>query len=160
MLGRAGAENLPLQVNGGDLGDAKVVALDAGDSYMAAVSSTGDVFAWGTYKGRDGNMGYTVSVKNQKEPALVPGVRRYGRVARVACGSNHTLALLRDGRVLAWGYGEQGQLGRRVTQRTLRGRRGFAPSLTPYLVEVGGRASRSKRAVGVFAGGYHSFVGE
>jgi len=44
-------------------------------------------------------------------PAAVDGIPSGAPVMSVACGRGHTLALLETGEVLAWGRGEEGQLG-------------------------------------------------
>lgn len=41
------------------------------------------------------------------------------KVTQIACGTNHVVVLDKDHRVFAWGNGQQNQLGRRVTERTL-----------------------------------------
>ena len=98
---------------------------------FAVVRRTGEVYTWGQ------------TVGSEKEPARspvrVPGMRG---VAYLAAGMFHALALQEDGRVLAWGNGDYGQLG--------LGRPGNED--TPTEVEALSRAGVRT----VAAGGWHS----
>lgn len=60
-------------------------------------------------------LGFSKDADRQKEPALVPGLKK---IKRIACGANHVLALDANGAVFAWGDGSKYQLGRRIVERT------------------------------------------
>lgn len=75
---------------------------------------------------------------------LIPGLTN---ISQLACGANHIVALAKDGKVYAWGVGEQNQLGRRVLGR----RRDEA--FKPTRVEV----AKSK-ATYIASGPFHSFA--
>ena len=108
VLGRAGDEGLPLVVEGGLLGK-RVTQISAGDSHMAALTSEGQVFSWGTYKDSNGYIGWDAERQKAASPMLVPGLpaMRY-----IASGTDHTLGVTRDGfEAYGWGCGEKGQLG-------------------------------------------------
>lgn len=75
-----------------------------------------------------------------QEPAILERVRSYGRVEKLSCGSNHTAALMDTRMVVAWGYSEQGQLGKNLVQHELRGNRHNGVALTPYPLRVLGDA--------------------
>lgn len=77
-------------------------------------------------------------------PMLIPGL---SNISQLSCGANHIVALAKDGKVFAWGVGEQNQLGRRILGR----RRD--ESFRPTRVEV----ARSK-ANYIASGPYHSFA--
>jgi regulator of chromosome condensation len=74
---------------------------------------------------------------------LVEGLKK---ITKLACGSNHVLALASNGAVYAWGSGQQHQLGRRTVERTKHN------ALTPR--EFG----LPKGTVDIGAGSYHSFA--
>ena len=56
-----------------------------------------------TYQGRDGN---------SETGMVLLGLSDPDKNKADATGADHVLALRRDGSVLSWGFGEQGQLGR------------------------------------------------
>jgi regulator of chromosome condensation len=79
--------------------------------------------------------------KHQWEPVTVIPSKTHGKpeaCVDVACGSNHVLVLTAGGEVYAWGDGEQGQLGRKILERTK------IHGVTPAKVVIGGRNKRFK----------------
>jgi alpha-tubulin suppressor-like RCC1 family protein len=85
---------------------APAVAIAAGRAHSLAVLDDGRVFAWGDNSfGQLGDGGLVFAVNL---PQAVPGITS---AADVAAGTVHSLALLSDGRVLAWGSNTSGQLG-------------------------------------------------
>jgi regulator of chromosome condensation len=67
----------------------------------------------------------------------------------VVTGNNHLLVLTAPGQIYSWGAGEQGQLGRKILGRhKIHG-------TVPERVVLG---SRSRRALVIGAGNYHSFA--
>lgn len=70
-----------------------------------------------------------------------------GKLAKLASGTDHTLALTRDGKVYAWGDAECGKIGRLLLSR---GRDKNQDALK--IQSVG-----AKHAVDVFCGGHTSF---
>ena len=98
---------------------------------FAVVERTGEVYTWGQTVGSE--------KAPVRSPVRVPGIRG---VSTLAAGMFHALALQEDGRVLAWGNGDYGQLG--------LGRPGNED--TPTEVEALSRAGVRT----VAAGGWHS----
>jgi alpha-tubulin suppressor-like RCC1 family protein len=93
------------------------IAIAAGDYHALAVTRAGQVFVWG-YNLYD-QLGVEMPIIRFKThtpaamqylpfPLPVPGL---ADVVAVAGGSQHSLALLRDGTVRAWGTNRSGQLG-------------------------------------------------
>lgn len=84
-----------------------VVAIASGDSHSLAVLSDGTVRAWGyNWYGQVGN-----GHEQQREVTAPVAVKKLRHVKAVAAGYNHSLALLTNGTVMAWGdnaYGESG----------------------------------------------------
>lgn len=145
----------------------KFVQVAAGDSCSFALTDTGLVYGWGTFLVRhlfpclawtsltfvlqnsEGKecFGYDANgqkIGTQRSPMLIPGL---SNISQLACGANHIVALAKDGKVYAWGVGEQNQLGRRILGR----RRDEA--FKPTRVEVA-----KSRATYVATGPYHSFA--
>ncbi len=78
----------------------------AGNGHTVALMTDGTVQAWGdNIQGQLGNDTITSS------PVPVAVVDLAGPVKAIAAGGTHTVALLVDGRVQAWGNNAQGQLG-------------------------------------------------
>ena len=78
----------------------------AGSSHTLAVSKAGTVYAWGS--GAFGKLGLG-SMANVRIPRQVDFKRK--RIARIACGPDHSAAVSESGEVLTWGAGSYGNLG-------------------------------------------------
>ncbi|KAL3201432.1 hypothetical protein MRX96_012479 [Rhipicephalus microplus] len=75
--------------------------------HVLAVTESGDLLSWG-------HNGYCQLGNNCNTQGLVPSSISAGlshRVAQVACGSHHSLALTTNGDVYAWGQNNCGQVG-------------------------------------------------
>ncbi|KAL5315338.1 hypothetical protein ACEPPN_016205 [Leptodophora sp. 'Broadleaf-Isolate-01'] len=120
------------------------VSVHAGDSTTFALTNTGLVYGWGTFRGNDGIIGFRDGVHTQATPILVPELKE---ITHIAVGTNHVLALNKKGKVFTWGAGEQSQLARRVVSRTAVG------ALIPR--EFG---LQRKKIVHIGCGDYHSFA--
>lgn len=96
-------QNTPL----GIAGLANVMQIAAGRAHAMALDRDGALWGWG-YNGY-GQLGDSSEV-NRHTPVRSRAVP--GCVRAVACGDHHTLALLADGTVLAWGSNDFGALGR------------------------------------------------
>ncbi|CAO3702342.1 unnamed protein product [Rhizopus stolonifer] len=112
VLGREGKNDEPVKVEI----EEKFVKLAAGDCINMALTSEGNVYTWGTYRGADGAFGFSPTSSQQNTPLLFDSLGKE-TIADITTGTNHSLALSADGRVFSWGYGEQGQLGRRISPR-------------------------------------------
>ncbi len=99
----------PVEVSG----MAGVRAISAAGRHELALRANGTVLAWGddTF-GQLGN-GIVSSNGDSEVPAAVPGL---STVTAVAAGEEHSLALLANGTVLAWGDNHEGQLGDGTTK--------------------------------------------
>jgi alpha-tubulin suppressor-like RCC1 family protein len=99
--------NIPVPVMGLPY---KVVALAAGSSigcwHTLALLNDGSVWAWGDNSG--GQLGNGTSKKTYL-PGKVQGLP--DAVLAMAAGDQHSLVLLRDGTIWAWGNNSSGQLG-------------------------------------------------
>uniref|UniRef100_A0A7S0E4A4 RCC1-like domain-containing protein n=1 Tax=Hanusia phi TaxID=3032 RepID=A0A7S0E4A4_9CRYP len=86
----------------------KVRSVAAGDYHAAAVTADGKLYTWGY--GRSGQLGNGNTV-DVSLPVLVRELQNL-RVQSVACGCDHTVAVLESGEVFVMGRGREGQLGR------------------------------------------------
>ncbi|KAL7905597.1 GDP/GTP exchange factor [Trichoderma velutinum] len=122
----------------------KFVQVVASDSASFVLTEDGRVYGWGTFRSSDGILGFTESVRVQTRPALVAGLKN---IKALAAGANHILALDNKNNVVAWGCGQQNQLGRRIIERNKMS------SLIPQGVGL----PRGKIAK-IACGSYHSFA--
>ncbi|MDW5328856.1 hypothetical protein R6Y94_34275 [Plantactinospora sp. KLBMP9567] len=92
-----------------------VVAISAGGGHSLALTSTGQVYAWGI-----NNAGQLGNGTTERSHVPVPVSLPAGTtVVAIAAGSAHSLALTSTGQLLAWGSNGGGRLGDgTTTQRT------------------------------------------
>ena len=130
----------------GALAGKQVVAVAAAAYHSFALCDDGTVAAWGfNDEGELGNGSTTTS----QVPVMVTttGALSGKRVAALAAGQYHTLALCSDGTLVSWGYNHRGQLGGNNT----------TSSSQPVAVGSFG-ALAGKTPVGISAGAYHSLA--
>jgi alpha-tubulin suppressor-like RCC1 family protein len=141
--GKTGKSNVPVAVKG--LTGATAIA--AGGEHSLALLAGGTVMAWGGDEYCQ--LGYRAVVITKEEEEVIEEVEEepysdvpiavegLSGVHAVAAGSRHSLALLGDGGVMAWGAGASGQLGN-----------GETAACQPTPVAVGGLANVSTIAAG------------
>ncbi len=120
----------------------KIVQVVGTDNLSVALTSHGQVYAWGTFRCNEGILGFSQKVQFQRTPKLIKDLNK---IAQIAAGKDHILALTAYGTVYSWGSGQQYQLGRKVMERTR------LQTLTP-------REFGLKNIVFVGSGEYHSFA--
>ena len=102
-LGDTRRRLVPNILEGSSFGSSPVTVISCGLHFTAAVTEEGAVWTWG--KGGAGQLGLG-DRENRLQPTRVwRGAAGLGgsRVALVACGFDHTLAVDRDGHVRSWG---------------------------------------------------------
>lgn len=131
----------------------RAVQVASGDSICAALSQDGDLRVWGSFRVNEGSLGFSNGLKHQFTPVPIlelahkPGDTE--KVTAIAAGSNHLLVLTTHGNIYAWGAGEQAQLGRKVLERRK------IHGTVPEKITLG---NRSRKAVKIGAGSFHSFA--
>jgi len=118
-----------------------VRAVSAGAYHSAALLSDGTVRAWGL--NNDGELGDGAMGKDSD---VARPVSDLSGVAAISAGGYHSLALLSDGTVMAWGSNEWGALGIPTTE----GKDSEIPVLVPGLGSVSA----------ISAGAYHNLAEE
>nr|XP_040019686.1 probable E3 ubiquitin-protein ligase HERC4 isoform X1 [Gasterosteus aculeatus aculeatus] len=84
-----------------------IIHISCGKDHTAILTKNAAVFTFGS--GQYGQLGHN-SFRDELRPRLVAEL--WGaKVAMIACGRNHTLALTESKRVYSFGCGDQGQLG-------------------------------------------------
>ncbi|KAI0082396.1 RCC1/BLIP-II [Panus rudis PR-1116 ss-1] len=131
----------------------RAVRIAAGDSVSAAISDKGELRVWGTFRGVEGDLGFSSDSKLQNLPVPILDIKSKPsnpeKFVDVAAGNNHLLVLTTHGNVYASGASEQGQLGRKVLERRK------IHGTTPEKIILG---NRTHKAVVVGAGSYTSFA--
>ena len=88
--------------------NAHIARVTCGNGFTGAITSSGTLLMWGS--NTDGQLGIKLpdgaTATETPTPVPVPGV-----VEQLACGYSHTLAIVEDGGVYAWGSGMMGKLG-------------------------------------------------
>ncbi len=128
----------------GVLAGKTVLTVSGGYLHSLALCADGTVASWGSSaQGQLGNG----STATRTTPVAVDFSDAGGEVIALSAGPFHNLALRTDGRIVAWGYNNHGQLGtgNKVTY------------LRPVLVPAAG-ALAGKQVVAVAAGTYQSFA--
>ena len=114
------SSEVPAQVLGlgGSGVSTDVRAIAAGGFHSLALKRDGTVWAWGF--GGEGRLGNNslLSTATQMQVLDVNGVDKLEGIAAIAAGGFFSLALKRDGSLLAWGQGFAGQLGNNATARS------------------------------------------
>lgn len=123
---------------------AKFVQVVASDSASFVLTEDGRIYGWGTFRSSDGILGFTETVRVQSTPMLLSDLKN---IKALAAGSNHILALDNKGNVVAWGCGQQNQLGRRIIERNKMS------SLVPQ-----GLGLPRGKITHIACGSYHSFA--
>ncbi|EPX58144.1 BNR repeat domain protein [Cystobacter fuscus DSM 2262] len=99
---KGGLRTLPIQVL--NLKDVKQLA--AGIRHSLALTNDGNVMAWGSDSA--GQLGDDLSLKEQLSPVETSSLTN---VIAISAGHSHSLALLSNGALFAWGSNSYGQLG-------------------------------------------------
>ncbi|CAH1803231.1 unnamed protein product, partial [Owenia fusiformis] len=85
-----------------------VVQVACGSHHSLALTSEGEVFAWG--QNNCGQVG-SGSTTNQPAPRKVTACLGGKKAVRIACGQTSSMCVLENGDVYGWGYNGNGQLG-------------------------------------------------
>jgi len=131
--------------------DTIFVDVAAGDSCSFALTTEGAIYGWGTFRKNEGILGFERGNHTAKVPVYIEGIKK---ATQIACGTNHVYALDVDSRVYAWGNGQQNQLGRRVTERSL------AEALHPNRLAFHDKSVKrhSQKIVSIASGDYHGLA--
>ena len=127
-----------------------VVQVAAGEEHSLAVTSTGQLYAFGdNYFGQLGNATNNGTSNPNPTPALVSLPGATGGVVQVAAGGGHSLAVTSAGQLYAFGWNYGGQLGSATNNGT------WNPNPTPALVSLPGATGG---VVDVAAGDFDSLA--
>jgi alpha-tubulin suppressor-like RCC1 family protein/phosphodiesterase/alkaline phosphatase D-like protein len=130
----------------GALAGKQVVGVAAGSYHSFALCADGSVAAWGYND--EGELGDGTTQAASVPVAInMTGTLAGKRIASLAAGQYHTLALCTDGTLAAWGYNNRGQLGNQSTLASV------LPVATGSFGALAGRT-----VVAVAASGSHSLA--
>ena len=87
-----------------------IIQIEAGAKHAVALRKDGTVWAWGNREEGAIGDGQPKTLRPVKAigPTQVPGLQG---ITQIAATRHHNLALRADGKVMAWGYNRDGQLG-------------------------------------------------
>jgi len=89
-----------------------VVQIAAGKSHSLALTSTGQLYAFGdNYNGQLGTTTNNNSGAANPLPTRVTMPAGVGKIIRIAAGDSHSLALTASGQIYGFGHNDKGQLG-------------------------------------------------
>ena len=140
----------------------RVTAIDSGSEHALLLTSNGRLFSTASAadsypnRGQLGIPGLTWTTRPEgpyDQPHEIVTLRGFS-IAEIACGSHHSLALDRDGRVFTWGDNSSGQLGFDANAESSIV---DAPSLLPTQKLYSG-SSMLPKITHVAAGGSNSFI--
>ena len=118
---------VPVKAPGSSAAWTGIQAVVAGGNQSLAMDSSGKVFSWGySQNGELGDGANHPRVNESGVPAAVvntAGIGQLSDIAAIAAGAEHGLALAKDGTVLIWGRGNDGNLGQGGTSTA----RSFVP---------------------------------
>ena len=94
----------------GPMSGESVVAISAGENHSLALTSTGQLFAWG--RGSSGSLGNGALASVNSPSAVSTSSFPVGIDFRsIAAGANTSMAISTGGQLFSWGYNGDGQLG-------------------------------------------------
>lgn len=126
-----------------------VYRVKSGAFHAVCVTESGEVACWGL---NDRNQLGVTGIESSSVPIVLEALATT-KVSAVAAGDNHTLALLADGSVVAWGDNDFGQLGRESSSRSPKKVVGL-PNERIIQIAAGGSSSYALTAKGeVYAWG-------
>ncbi|WP_130866566.1 RCC1 domain-containing protein [Acidipropionibacterium timonense] len=120
-------------------GDVKFTQISAGMAFSMAVSTTGDLYGWGT--NWRGQLGDGTKKKKHEVPVRVEAPAGV-TFSKVSAGDAHTIALSTTGEIYGWGWNSFGQVGNDAPLSTNTPQKVVAPKgLTFTDVAAGGDSS-------------------
>jgi len=140
ILGREGPEEFAAEVNA--LADKDIVQISTGDYHMTALSSSGKLYTWGSYKDRQAFIGFKNNRIKQKQPVPELFDETDQKIVSVASGENSTIILTDHGDVYEWGDV-------RLECTTHHKQRLLIPRTVVF---------QKVKIKSIFAGGYHNFA--
>jgi hypothetical protein len=90
------------------LSDLKIIDISCGAYHSLALTSNGDVYAWGL------NESEQIGIESGSVSQLRPVKINFSineKFKAISCGAYHSMALTESGRVFSWGENDDGQLG-------------------------------------------------
>jgi alpha-tubulin suppressor-like RCC1 family protein len=129
-----------------DLSGRRVVSISAGQYHTLALCTDGSLLAWGyNNRGQLGNG--RILASNIPLDIGNFGALSGKSISAIAAGGSHSLALLTDGTLAAWGYNHRGQLGAT----------GVTQSTTPIAI-ADSNILVGRTIAGIVTGGNHNLV--
>jgi alpha-tubulin suppressor-like RCC1 family protein len=100
-------ENVPKEIIFFRENGIKILVIEAGEGNSAVITMKNELMVWGI--GLHGRLG-TGKTNNVHRPTYLDDMQSI-KVDDVSLGSNHTLCILRNGKVMCWGSSKDGKMG-------------------------------------------------
>ncbi|GBB86248.1 hypothetical protein RclHR1_12690001 [Rhizophagus clarus] len=136
-------EEIPEYAEG--LDNVNIVKVACRDNATFALSDQGHLYAMGTFKGKDGFIGFSYDKRIEQPIFTRYTLFKNFTIIDIVAGVDHALALTKDGDVYAWGSNEAFRLRKRNLERRP------INSLIPFNLGL-------KYIVRLYAGSYHNFA--
>ncbi|ETN84869.1 regulator of condensation family protein [Necator americanus] len=147
-----------VEMNDEIMSQGKIIMLAAGASFTAALTDKGSVIAWGNLRDTSGEINVHPLLTKMKDHPVVLIHYKKRVIVKIAAGENHLVMLEEDGKVLTFGDGKMGQLGRSKRTGSIR---------PQYMVDEDGRSlililqDRKRKDIvikDIHAGGYWTIL--
>lgn len=107
-LGKTDRIQIPCLCVGREDGQAIIRAMEDKEVVVSLVGGVRDIWAFGN--GKFGQLGLSQHLAFQSVERPTMAIQEKG-ILMLACGANHSLALLDSGQVFSWGFNENGEVG-------------------------------------------------
>ena len=140
-IGNTDNQSTPIEVNTTNI-SSSITQISAGDYHSLALAKDGKLYGWG-YNGY-GQLGIG-NTDTQYNPVEVNTTNITSDIVQISAGAYHILALTKDGKLYAWGYNEDGELGIGNTD-------------DKYIPTEVNTTNISSKIIKVVGAGYHSIL--
>ena len=137
------------------LNDKNIVNIESGGSHSLALSSEGQVYAWGSNihgeLGLDENDENYEDIEIMKTPILIKNLESI-KIKIISCGEIHSLALSENGDIYSWGDCSYGQLGHSFIDILPKDENNMPYLPIPQIIE----AIKEVKMIDIVCGKYHN----
>ncbi|XP_071953933.1 probable E3 ubiquitin-protein ligase HERC4 [Antedon mediterranea] len=96
-----------------------VIQASCGEAHNVVVNDRGQLLSWGrNNEGQCGQGSMDFQIKSKSKPRVIKSLSNHF-VIQVSCGSHHSIALTKEGKIFSWGSNKYGQLGHAGSPRLL-----------------------------------------
>ncbi|KAJ1356882.1 hypothetical protein KIN20_014731 [Parelaphostrongylus tenuis] len=137
----------------------KIVMLAAGAGFTAALTDKGSVIVWGNLRDPNGmiNVSNPLLDKMRDHPVILIHYKKRV-IVKIVAGENHLVMLEKHGRVLTFGDGKMGQLGRSRRTESIRPQYMVDEDGNSLILILKDRRRKDVYVKDIYAGGYWTML--